>query len=82
MNKTMTELKQELKDIQTGFEILEIRRSQTQIEIAQQENDLETVRALVMQTSIEAEHEYSLETQNWKDEQENIQEDIIQEVIQ
>ncbi len=86
MNKTeeksLQELQKDLVDIQTGFEILKIRKSQIEMEVAHKENNEEKVRALVMQSShlLEAQQEDSLEEQDWEAEQENIEEDMIMEM--
>jgi len=79
----LSELQEEQKNIQLGFDILKIRKSQIELEMAHKENNEEKVKALVMQSShlLEAEHENSLEEQEWEAEQENIEKDMIQEEV-
>lgn len=76
MNKTkesLQELEKELENIHTGFDILQIKKDRIEL-------DIKKKRALIMQSSIlEAQHEDSLEEQDWKAEQKNIEEDKIQE---
>ena len=78
--KSLKELQSELKNIKTGREILNIKQSQIELEMAHKE---EKARALVMQSShlLEAQQEDSLEEQEWGEELQNIEEDRIQEEI-